>query len=90
METGHYREAHALAFQPDSFPKSLSTPNSQFSSSTPSLHPQPSRLWDVETGQELLLQDGHYREAHALAFQPDGALVVTGDYAGVGHVWDLR
>ncbi|TFJ86695.1 hypothetical protein NSK_001783 [Nannochloropsis salina CCMP1776] len=48
------------------------------------------RLWDVESGQELLLQDGHYKETHAIAFQGDGALVVTGDYAGIGHVWDLR
>lgn len=28
-----------------------------------------SRLWDVETGQELLLQEGHYKETHAIAFQ---------------------
>jgi len=34
----------------------------------PSLPPS-SRLWDVETGQELLLQDGHYKETHAIAFQ---------------------
>lgn len=27
------------------------------------------RLWDVETGQELLLQEGHYKETHAIAFQ---------------------
>lgn len=48
------------------------------------------RLWDIETGQELMLQDGHHKETHGITFHPDGALVVTGDYSGVGHVWDLR
>jgi len=39
-------------------------------SSLPPFPPCPSpRLWDVETGQELLLQDGHYKETHAIAFQ---------------------
>lgn len=48
------------------------------------------RLWDVETGQELLLQDGHIKECSVITFQRDGALVFTADWAGVGLVWDLR
>jgi len=48
------------------------------------------RLWDCETGAELMLQDGHGHETYALGFQPDGALVATGDFAGVVHVWDCR
>lgn len=36
------------------------------------------RLWDVETGDELLLQEGHSREVMALSFQWDGALVASG------------
>jgi U4/U6 small nuclear ribonucleoprotein PRP4 len=27
------------------------------------------RLWDVERGDELLLQEGHSKEVYALAFQ---------------------
>ena len=27
------------------------------------------RLWDVETGQEVLLQEGHSRAVYAIAFQ---------------------
>ena len=34
----------------------------------------------------LLLQ----LQVYAISFHPDGSLVVTGDHAGVGHVWDLR
>lgn len=48
------------------------------------------RLWDVETGQQLLLQDGHHKEVYAIAFQDDGALVGTGDFSGIVRVWDLR
>ena len=49
------------------------------------------RLWDVETGAELLLQEGgHQREVYPLAFHPDGSLVATGDLGGLGRVWDLR
>jgi U4/U6 small nuclear ribonucleoprotein PRP4 len=47
-------------------------------------------LWDVETGQEILLQDGHTKECLSLAFHPDGSLVFTTDHGGVGLLWDLR
>lgn len=48
------------------------------------------RLWDVEVGSELLLQDGHNRECTALCFQYDGSLAVTGDINGIVLVWDIR
>lgn len=48
------------------------------------------RLWDVETGSELLLQDGHVKECSALGFHPDGSLAMTGDAGGVALLWDLR
>lgn len=36
------------------------------------------RLWDVNTTQELLLQEGHSKEVYAISFQCDGSLVATG------------
>jgi U4/U6 small nuclear ribonucleoprotein PRP4 len=48
------------------------------------------RLWDIETGQDLLLQDGHWKECYGIGFHPDGSLCSTTDFAGVVHVWDLR
>eukprot|EP00612_Vaucheria_litorea_P004666 CAMPEP_0171467112 /NCGR_PEP_ID=MMETSP0945-20130129/9735_1 /TAXON_ID=109269 /ORGANISM="Vaucheria litorea, Strain CCMP2940" /LENGTH=440 /DNA_ID=CAMNT_0011995483 /DNA_START=240 /DNA_END=1562 /DNA_ORIENTATION=- len=48
------------------------------------------RLWDVETGEQLLLQDGHIKEVYAISFQGDGSLVATGDFGGVVRFWDLR
>ncbi|CAG8478940.1 6117_t:CDS:10 [Acaulospora colombiana] len=50
------------------------------------------RLWDIETTKELLLQEGHSREAYAIRFQNDGALVATG-YTIAAHkslVSDVR
>jgi len=48
------------------------------------------RLWDVETGAELLLQDGHARETYGVGFHQDGSLCSTTDFGGVVQVWDLR
>lgn len=48
------------------------------------------RLWDVERGEELLLQDGHAREVMGLDFQCDGSVAVTCDQSGVCRIWDLR
>jgi len=48
------------------------------------------RLWDVETGQELLLQDGHINECAELSFHPDGSLIMTTDWAGIALLWDIR
>ena len=48
------------------------------------------RLWDVETGKEILLQDGHVQDCTAITFQPDGSLALTADAAGVALLWDLR
>lgn len=53
-------------------------------------HDQSWRLWDVETGQEFLLQDGHVKECTSITFHPDGSLVFTTDAGGVALLWDLR
>lgn len=48
------------------------------------------RLWDIEMGSEILLQDGHWKEVYGIGFHPDGSLCSTTDYGGVVQVWDLR
>jgi len=48
------------------------------------------RLFDVETAAELQLQDGHTKDCTALAFQPDGALLMSCDALGLVLLWDLR
>jgi U4/U6 small nuclear ribonucleoprotein PRP4 len=48
------------------------------------------RMWDIETAQELLLQDGHGQECYGIDFHPDGSLCATTDFASIVHVWDIR
>jgi U4/U6 small nuclear ribonucleoprotein PRP4 len=55
-----------------------------------SCHDNSWRLFDISTGQELLLQDGHTKECTSICFHPDGSLVFTTDAGGVGLLWDLR
>eukprot|EP01054_Gregarina_sp_Poly1_P002390 Gregarina_sp_Poly_1__2389@NODE_163_length_12241_cov_147_232955_g145_i0_p3_GENE_NODE_163_length_12241_cov_147_232955_g145_i0NODE_163_length_12241_cov_147_232955_g145_i0_p3_ORF_typecomplete_len517_score54_22WD40/PF00400_32/0_016WD40/PF00400_32/47WD40/PF00400_32/1_5e08WD40/PF00400_32/3_1e06WD40/PF00400_32/1_1e08WD40/PF00400_32/0_24WD40/PF00400_32/4_6e08ANAPC4_WD40/PF12894_7/2_4e05ANAPC4_WD40/PF12894_7/1_1e07ANAPC4_WD40/PF12894_7/3_2e06ANAPC4_WD40/PF12894_7/0_00014ANAPC4_WD40/PF12894_7/1_6e07ANAPC4_ len=55
-----------------------------------SSHDETWRWWDVETGTELLIQEGHARGVYALRHHPDGSLLVSSDLGGVVRVWDLR
>jgi U4/U6 small nuclear ribonucleoprotein PRP4 len=48
------------------------------------------RLWDIESGQEILLQDGHWKQTFGVGFHPDGSLCATTDFGSVVQVWDLR
>ena len=48
------------------------------------------RQWNIETGECLLIQDGHGKSIYGLSIHPDGSLVATGDLAGIVRIWDLR
>ena len=48
------------------------------------------RLWNVETGDELLCQEGHSKEVYDVAFHPSGSLAASVGLDAVGRVWDLR
>jgi WD40 repeat protein len=46
-------------------------------------------LWDPSTGKRLLTLTGHSELVLALAFDPAGALLASGDSAGEIRVWEL-
>ncbi|KAG7298486.1 hypothetical protein JYU34_018116 [Plutella xylostella] len=48
------------------------------------------RLWDLESGKEVLHQEGHTKPVYCVAFQVDGSLAITGSMDAFGRVWDLR
>lgn len=48
------------------------------------------RLWDVEVGEEVLLQEGHSRGVYCVSFHPDGSLALSAGLDAMGIVWDLR
>jgi WD40 repeat protein len=46
------------------------------------------KLWDAETGQDLLTLRGHTAWVSSLAFSPDGKRIVTGSLDNTAKVWD--
>jgi U4/U6 small nuclear ribonucleoprotein PRP4 len=44
------------------------------------------RLWDLETGDCLLEQEGHSRSVYTIAFQRDGALAASAGLDAVGEL----
>ncbi|ONK63469.1 uncharacterized protein A4U43_C07F15470 [Asparagus officinalis] len=48
------------------------------------------RLWDINTGLELLLQEGHSRSVYGISFHPDGSLAASCGLDALTRVWDLR
>jgi WD40 repeat protein len=46
-------------------------------------------LWEVATGEERARLRGHTDQVYALAFSPDGRLLVSGSYDSTLLVWDM-
>jgi WD40 repeat protein len=47
------------------------------------------RLWDLATGRELVHWQGHEVEVTALAFDPDGEVLISGSREGTVKLWNL-
>lgn len=48
------------------------------------------KLWDYETGKELMQQEGHLKEVFSAEFQTDGGILSTGGLDSVIKLWDMR
>lgn len=48
------------------------------------------RIWDVETGQELMTLSGHEDGVNNLAFSPDGNYLATTGADNIVNIWDVR
>lgn len=46
------------------------------------------RVWDVNTGEQLLLLAGHTRGVNSAVFSPDGRQIVTASDDGTARIWD--
>lgn len=47
-------------------------------------------LWDLTTGSQLLVQEGHSEACHTVAWNIDGNLIASGGFDAIGRVWDVR
>jgi WD40 repeat protein/KaiC/GvpD/RAD55 family RecA-like ATPase len=73
----HRSPVWSVAWSPDG--KRLATANEE-----------DTRVWDAETGKEMLTLSGHSSPARSVAWSPDGKRLVTGSNDGTAKVWDAE
>jgi WD40 repeat protein/tRNA A-37 threonylcarbamoyl transferase component Bud32 len=49
---------------------------------------QTARVWDAESGKQLLIYYGHETPVLSVCFSPDGKRIVSGSWDGTARVWD--
>ena len=48
------------------------------------------KIWDTETGEEILTLRGHQHTVTSLSFSHDGRRLASADNQGSIHIWDAR
>src|SRR5207249_939658 len=84
---GHTGMIEHVAFSPDG--KRLASGTGGYSRRDKPV-PNDVKVWDAQTGQEMLTLKGHTNYVSAVAFSPDGKRLATASNDGVVKVWEAQ
>ncbi|HMS42007.1 MAG TPA: serine/threonine-protein kinase [Pyrinomonadaceae bacterium] len=81
IQTTQEKNIWRVRFSPDG--KFLATASGDSASSS-------AKIWNAETGAEILSLVGHTARVRAIDFSPDGKTIATGSYDGTIRIWNAE
>jgi len=51
---------------------------------------QTAKIWDIETGKEIMSLNGHEGEIVSLNFSAEGDKIITGSFDHTARIWDVN
>ncbi len=48
------------------------------------------KIWDAETGEEMMTLNGHERAVSSVEWNHDGSCLASSCHGGITRIWDAR